>query len=452
MPRLPPKLLYRLFPLAGRASFWVERRLTPAGRMVFALGVGALLFGVDMRQTLAYQVAALALAALVAARLAGVGWRPRLTISRVLPDFATRGTSLVYFVEIANHGQRVERDLVLGDSLLTPALDYAAFQRRRAGDGRRRGNIVDRAIGFPRWVALRRHDRGADLGLVEVPAIAPGARLRVPVELTPLRRGALRFEAIELYRPDPLGLYRSRHRVVVADTLLALPRRHPMPAFHLRSERHYQRGGISLAHAVGDSQEFAALRDYRPGDPRRHIHWRSFARTGQLVVKEYQDEYFDRHALVIDTHVASGPLLEGVVEVAASIAAGRRGQDSILDLLFAGREVIELGTGRGLGDEIRALAYLAEVDAGGEATLDDLAALLDERAGQLASVVCVLAGSEPARRALVTRLAALGIAVVSLELTLDDSTQAPRAHGAERHFTIRVGHLGEDLARVSTTA
>lgn len=127
MPRLPPKLLYRLFPLAGRASFWVERRLTPAGRMVFALGVGALLFGVDMRQTLAYQVAALALAALVAARLAGVGWRPRLTISRVLPDFATRGTSLVYFVEIANHGQRVERDLVLGDSLLTPALDYAAF-------------------------------------------------------------------------------------------------------------------------------------------------------------------------------------------------------------------------------------------------------------------------------------------------------------------------------------
>ncbi|MGE0485854.1 MAG: DUF58 domain-containing protein [Gammaproteobacteria bacterium] len=451
MPRLPPKLLYRLFPLAGRASFWVERRLTPAGRMVFALGIGAMLFGIDMRQTLAYQVAALAVAALVAARLAGTGWRPRLDVARVLPDFATHGTPLVYFVEITNHGPRIERDLVLRDSLHTPVLDYESFQRRRAAVGERRTNIVDRAIGFPRWVALRRRDRGGDLELVDVPAIAPGARVRVAIELTPLRRGALRFEAIELYRPDPLGLFRSRHRVAAGATLLALPRRHPLPAFRLRSERHYQRGGISLAHAVGDSQEFAALRDYRPGDPRRHIHWRSFARTGQLVVKEYQDEYFDRHALVIDTHVAAGPLLEGVVEVAASIAAARRGQDSILDLLFAGREVVELGTGRGLGDEIRALAYLAEVGEAGEAALDDLSALLDERAGRLASVVCVLGGRDAARAALVTRLGALGISVLSLELTLADSVEPPRARGHERRHAVRVGHLAEDLARVGMT-
>ncbi|MEQ8660672.1 MAG: hypothetical protein RLW62_07640, partial [Gammaproteobacteria bacterium] len=58
--RLPPRLLYRLFPLVARASRWSERRLTASGRVVLGLGVAGALFGVDMRQTLAWQVAALA--------------------------------------------------------------------------------------------------------------------------------------------------------------------------------------------------------------------------------------------------------------------------------------------------------------------------------------------------------------------------------------------------------
>ena len=44
-----------------------------------------------------------------------------------------------------------------------------------------------------------------------------------------------------------------------------------------------------------------SLRDYRPGDPLQRIHWKSFARTGDPVVREYQDEFFERHALILDT-------------------------------------------------------------------------------------------------------------------------------------------------------
>src|SRR5206468_1933896 len=65
--------------------------------------------------------------------------------------------------------------------------------------------------------------------------------------------------------------------------------------------RKYQRGGIALISSVGDSEEFASLRDYRPGDPLRRIHWRSVARVGRPVVREYQGEFFVRHALVLDT-------------------------------------------------------------------------------------------------------------------------------------------------------
>ena len=56
-----------------------------------------------------------------------------------------------------------------------------------------------------------------------------------------------------------------------------------------------------MASSVGESEEFVSLRDYRRGDPMRHIHWKSWAKTGKPIVKEFQDEFFVRHALILDT-------------------------------------------------------------------------------------------------------------------------------------------------------
>src|SRR5206468_1409519 len=70
--------------------------------------------------------------------------------------------------------------------------------------------------------------------------------------------------------------------------LVVLPKRYAVPDLALPGVRKYQRGGVALAGAVGDSEEFVSLRDYRPGDPLRRVHWRSAARVGRPVVKEYQ--------------------------------------------------------------------------------------------------------------------------------------------------------------------
>ena len=88
---------------------------------------------------------------------------------------------------------------------------------------------------------------------------------------------------------------------------------------------------------MGDSEEFVALRDYRPGDPLKRIHWRTWARIGRPVVREYQDEFFVRHALVFDTFLsAPTPAFEEAVSVAASFACTVGTQESLLDLLFVG--------------------------------------------------------------------------------------------------------------------
>jgi uncharacterized protein (DUF58 family) len=56
-----------------------------------------------------------------------------------------------------------------------------------------------------------------------------------------------------------------------------------------------------MASNIGQSEEFVSLREYRRGDPPRHIHWRSWAKAGKPIVKEFEDEFFVRHALVLDT-------------------------------------------------------------------------------------------------------------------------------------------------------
>jgi uncharacterized protein (DUF58 family) len=448
---MPPRFLYRLFPLASRVSAWSERRLTGSGRLLAGLLLAGLLFGLDVRQTLAHLVAVTSFALLAASLLTNLRWRPALAVRRVLPEVVTAGMPFAYFLEITNQGRRIERDLRIGDRLLEPTIDYTSFQRRRLRQPDR-DNRFDRLVGFTRWIALREHDRGAALGLLEVPAIAPGDTVRVEVRTPALRRGWLRFAGVDLLRPDPLGLSLARRTFVLPASLLALPRRYALPALRFAAQRHYQRGGISLAHAVGDSQEFASLRDYRSGDPRRHIHWRSLARTGRLIVKEYRDEYFDRHALVVDTHLDPGDeeRFEAIISIAASIVGGERPRDAILDLVFAGNEVIELSAGRGLGDTLHVVRWLAEAQPTTQGSFVELASLLRERAQQIASVIVILGSRDSARTALLDDLGLRALPSVSLTVTTNDAVPpAAQQFGRHRAFEVRCAHLAVDLQQIA---
>ncbi len=447
---MPPRALFRLFPFAARLSRWLDQRFATSGRLMLGVLVTGAILGIDIGQTLAYQLAVLAFALLSSSFILSLRWRPRLKVRRILPNMVTAGLASHYWLEITNRGSRIESELSIQDNLIQPSLSLQRFKTLRTSATQIGGNWFDSAVGFPRWVTLRRRERGAEIVAMPIPPIAPGATVRVRIELTALRRGWLRFAGLRLLRPDPLGLCRARANIPLADQLLALPRRHPLPRIRLLSERRYQPGGLSLAHAVGDSQEFAALRDYQPGDPQRHIHWRSFAKTGTLIVKQYQDEYFDRHALVVDTRLAATPQrFEAVIEVAASVVGGTRPQDSILDLVIAGSDVLELKAGRGLGDSLRALTYLAEATAMPGDDCAALAAVLRTRINRLASVILVFGHYDAARRALVDELRSHDLPTLCLLVVSETDSNAhsddERAHPLSR---LRVEHLAADLARL----
>jgi uncharacterized protein (DUF58 family) len=189
---------------------------------------------------------------------------------------------------------------------------------------------------------------------------------------------------------------------------LILPQLYPVPPISLPGLRRYQSGGVALTSSVGDSEEFRALREYRPGDSPRKIHWKSWAKVGKPIVKEEQDEYFVRHALILDTFTNQSDgdplerdLFEAAVSVAASFACEVQTQESLLDLMFVGLETYCFTAGRGLGQTSRMLEILASVVPSQAQSFEALIPMVMNRLSLLSGCICVFLTWDAARKALI---------------------------------------------------
>ena len=155
-----------------------------------------------------------------------------------------------------------------------------------------------------------------------------------------------------------------------------------------------------MASNIGRSDEFVSLREYRRGDPYRHIHWRSWAKTGKPIVKEFEDEFFVRHALILDTFTDDprSDAFEEAVAVAASFACTLISQESLLDLLFVGSEAYCFTAGRGLAHADQMLEILASVRACPGEPFQNLETLVMQHSGSVSGCVCVFLAWDEKRR------------------------------------------------------
>ena len=443
------RLLFRAFGLTFLAERWIRRRFTTAGLLALGATAAAAVVGLDTNRTLAYQAFTFLVALLTVAMAASLSFRGRFSVRRLLPRFATVGEPLAYRIVIRNETARVQAGLTLMDETADPRPAFEELLRARE-PGEERRNWFDRTVGYPRWLWLIGRNRRARIPEVPLPPLSPRGDGEARIEIVPLRRGPLRLVAVTLGRSDPLGLFRARVTVSAPQSVLVLPRRYPVPALALPGPRKYQQGGVALAASVGDSEEFVALRDYRPGDPVRRIHWKSWARAGRPVVKEFQDEFFVRHALVLDTFAApeEGARFEEAVSVAASFACAAPTQDALLDLMFVGAEAYCFTAGRGLAHTDRMLEILACVEPATGLSFRALRDAVMERHASLSGCVCVLLGWDDERRDLVGRLGALG--VPALVLVIGDGVGAPedKTDGASAPHWLQVGRIAEGLQRL----
>jgi uncharacterized protein (DUF58 family) len=389
---------------------WASRRFTPAGLCVAGGWVVAGAVGVDIENTVTYQSFALLLAFLIFAFVCSFFFRAKFSATRVLPRIGTAGQPLPYQIQVKNLTAKTQAGLTLLDDLADPRPPFDEWLAFHLAESRRIR---------PFRVSQRRQPnpfRLAKLKAAEIPPLPPKGEGTVTMELIPLRRGILHFAGVTVARPDPLGLFRSFSKVVAPQTVLILPKRYPLPPIALPGTMKYQEGGVALAANVGRSEEFVALRDYRHGDPLRHIHWRSWAKTGKPIVKEFEDEFFVRHALVLDTFTDEphSELLEEAVSVAASFACTVLTQESLLDLLFVGNQSYCFTAGRGLGQADQMLEILASVRNCADKKFDALEHLVLNHLAVVSGCICVLQRWDGARRKFVEKLKALGVPVMAL--------------------------------------
>lgn len=418
----PLYLLLRAFSALDHA---LRERLTGAGWLALGAAGAAGAAGLDTTQNTSYQAATLLAALLLFAWAAGLFFRARIDAHRELPRFATAGEPFSYVVSIANRGARALEGASLREALADPRPRYEEWRRARE-PGEERRNWFDRNMGYFRWrwlIERRTPERPQEAAL---PLLAPGARRTLRLTLTPRRRGRIELAGLVLGRTDPLGLVRGLARVRLPARIVALPRRYRLPRLALPGRRKHQPGGVSLASSVGDSEEFLALREYRPGDPLQHIHWKSFARVGRPIVKEFQDEFFERHALVLDTGSSRGEdaAFEDAVAVAASFVYTIDTQECLLDLLFVGGEVRHYTAGRGRLHAEHMLEVLAGVGPSAPKEIAALARAVLEARAQLTSCILVLLAWDEARRRLAESLAASGIEVRAILVSAPED--APR--------------------------
>jgi len=175
--------------------------------------------------------------------------------------------------------------------------------------------------------------RGLDEVRVHVEPLAPGGRAVVDMTRVARSRGTADHCSVTVTAVGPLGLVATHRTIDYAQRLIVHPRSAAEDLDALR------RGMAEEAvDAVpGRGLDLAGVREWRPGDEPRRVHWRSSARRGRLVVTERGSSPAGLLTLVV---VGPSQAVDWEEVVAAAAATCRTAQ-------LAGRPVRVLAWGPG---------------------------------------------------------------------------------------------------------
>lgn len=188
-----------------------------------------------------------------------------LRIQRVVPKTAQVGERVNVTLTVASD-RRINRPLVLLKDALPPRLEAGRDQ--------------------------------------EALPIAPayGSPIATTYAFRPTFRGVYRWNKVEVSGADALGLVTSHTTYQLRGQDAAELKVYPTP---IPFDVPISFGGGGGVEAGTNSKQTAtgidvrSVRDYVLGDPIRHIHWKSSARLGRLMVKEFDADYSLRAAIVI---------------------------------------------------------------------------------------------------------------------------------------------------------
>jgi len=276
-----------------------------------------------------------------------------------------------------------------------------------------------------------------------------GTRL-VRLQLTARRRGRCHVGPIRIRTGDALGLFVREITLHSRQQVTIYPRVHPIGDLPIPLAQPF--GPVrTQERAFEDPSNHAEIRHYVPGDNPRHIHWRTTARLGTLMTRQYELSATTQLILFLDLNRAvhvdgsaagGGPSAETAVEIAASLAALALRRKMEAGLVCMGQERFAVSPGRGERTFREIMEVLAEAEAEGEMLMERLLEAETAHLGNRATLVVI---TPRLNQRLADRLLRLRVNHRVMLVLLDAATFAGR-QGAARQADPAATQLAEMLA------
>jgi uncharacterized protein (DUF58 family) len=237
-------------------------------------------------------------------------------------------------------------------------------------------------------------DRGRRWARFLLAPLQPGETARAAYRLPTERRGVFELGPLTVHLRDPFGLAEHVAAAAPATKLTVYPKVVPIePLPHTLG--HDPHAGADHPTALGRAgEDFYGLREYQVGDDLRRVHWKSTARTGELMIRQDEMPWQGRATVVLDLRLAmhDAPSLERAVSAAASIVSACWQHRSLVRLAATDGRDSGFAAGHAHVDAI--LEYLATADVERKGALIPLAERLrrDGNGGAIAVVTTAAAG------------------------------------------------------------
>lgn len=196
------------------------------------------------------------------------------------------------------------------------------------------GHVAVTNVGSHRTLGMRLEAPvGAGTATFDTPGLAAGETWEELFVIPATRRGIVPVGPVQSVRGDPLGLARRPLAWAERIDLYVHPRTIRLPGLTVGWLRDLE--GRPTNDLSPSDVAFHTLREYVPGDDRRHVHWRTSARLGNLMVRQFVDTRRSHLGLVLSTNRADytdEDAFELAVSVVGSLGLGALFEDQVVTL------------------------------------------------------------------------------------------------------------------------
>ncbi|SDP02000.1 Protein of unknown function DUF58 [Nakamurella panacisegetis] len=230
---------------------------------------------------------------------------------------------------------------------------------------------------------------GAAIPSISIPSLAKDAVHEELFVIPTARRGVIVVGPARSVRGDAFGLFRRSVRWTEPELLYVHPRTVPLegtsPGFIQDLE------GEATKELSNNDVSFHALRGYVPGDDRRYIHWKTTARTGVVMVRQFEETRRSHLAVALSVRMQDyGSEAEFEIAVASAASLGVQAfREERAVSVVPGDRPLRAATARRLLDGIAGVEWSDTTDGVATAARNTAATVPD------VSVAIVLCGSEP---------------------------------------------------------